>query len=281
MGCKHGKTTSPEDKLQALSLSSGFYATTGQTHITRGQLEAADAAKSPGQLESADPAKSPLLLGNQDVQLAKTAGDANTAQVEAKPEMDALAHGGQLVDGLDSKLASAGSPKLGKSFSSGVRVVATTEIRYTADLCVPKGTLGTIDSVLHTNLWINWDIPMPVENAVALASQIALASEESNTSHSKATPSYQQYTPALAALYPAQLSHVSDHSKEKQLGEKNSKHDAVHSNDGHCKDAAPSASRDARKAGDADGARVQAEVGSPSKAEDKSGRKEKNMCCCD
>lgn len=59
-----------------------------------------------------------------------------------------------------------------KALTVGTRVTANVDIKYNEDLCVPKGTLGTVAFVLHRSLWVNWDGIAALDDAVVLASQV-------------------------------------------------------------------------------------------------------------
>merc|ERR1719498_1834212 len=88
-------------------------------------------------VEDACVAKTPFLLGSQDV--VKAVGSSTPGVAED-----------------------------GRTYIPGARVAAVTDIRYSEEAVVLKGTLGTVDDVLNTNLWITWDIQMSVDNAVVL-----------------------------------------------------------------------------------------------------------------
>lgn len=60
---------------------------------------------------------------------------------------------------------------------AGARVSAITDIKYSDDQCIPEGSVGTVTSVLHKTVWINWDGLAPLDNAVVLASQVELLDE--------------------------------------------------------------------------------------------------------
>jgi len=184
----------------------------------------------------------------------------------------------------------------GKCFKVGARVVATTDIRYSPDHCVHTGTQGTIDSVLHRYLWVKWDIHMPVDNAVVLASQVDLV-EKHDSSHQKASvEGASQPQESLPATKDVTSKHKEPGSKSDPgtpIGQAKSvalseserraealKQIALQSTQAHVRNlgAAPSSARDAEKSGNPDP--LDAKSTGTAKTETAPARKEKNMCCC-
>lgn len=162
----------------------------------------------------------------------------------------------------------------------GARVVADVDIKYDEDLCVPKGTVGTVAFALHRSLWVNWDGLARLDNAVVLASQIrlqVLASHmsELNVQHTKACKADELISAGACKVPLTAGLHIK--------GSQESSSEVARS--AAMQDHAPRANHPAGDAGPnsskADTLEVKSAEQSEPKSEVKPARKEKsNMCCC-
>jgi len=149
----------------------------------------------------------PVTLGNEDaLQVPTKSPDGKEKEESSRPTDPS----GQLP-------TSAVVPD--PAFAIGSRVAATADIKYTDEVIVLKGHVGTVDSVTDANLYVNWDINEPawntpsvrniVEKAAVLPSQVDLVLKESSTDQQKAEADLQ------AAEMPQNLQ-GSDHRQSHQ-----------------------------------------------------------------
>lgn len=219
--------------------------------------------------EEARAAKTPFLLGSQDV-----------------------------VKVHNADAATPGLAEDGRTYVPGARVAAITEIRYSQDACVPKGTLGTVDAVLNTNLWIIWDIPMSVDNAVVLASQVELA-DKVEVTRKEAVDAEKQDSDVLnpgptaacdASVEPQQCKEDTGKEIQRVEVEASESERGLHPSENGMSlsqkttqeqdDSALKNKPDAATIQKLEKIATKSKTDSPTEKDEKPARKEKNFCCC-